>query len=223
MIRPLENQRLYENRNRNKNSKNNPRMSWKEEYILSPVTGRRVTVGSDVYRQLQEREGIRVQSLPRFSRSPTYSRRLRTEPKPPIPLHPLLHRRGKVQAYSRPLEFETKLPQPPYIRQKLAQQIPRARAQEGRGSPTRGWSAASPKRGTQRHQLRRVCGNKCFLMPKQEKFPICPRCADPTCDDCTPDCRGILAAKIRASQWGYTAVREQADDLGRTLDCPWSR
>src|SRR5690349_6106187 len=33
---------------------------------------------------------------------------------------------------------------------------------EGRGSPTRGWGAAAPQRGSERQALKKKCGNSAF-------------------------------------------------------------
>lgn len=64
-----------------------------------------------------------------------------------------------------------------------------------RGSPTRGWKKASPKRGSERHKMKRHCGDKCFLLSDAEKYPVCRR------GSCDIDCRGVTSAKIRASQY----------------------
>ena len=88
-------------------------------------------------------------------------------------------------------------------------------ADEGRGSPTRGWRAASPQRGKERHKLKEQCGNKCFLKPSQEGYPVCPalsRAASPK-KKCETDCRGVLAALIRAAQQGDTQTANKARTL----------
>lgn len=84
---------------------------------------------------------------------------------------------------------------------------------DGRGSRTRGWRVAAPKRGRERTELLNKCGEKCFLLPKAKKFPVCPVCKNSICT-CKYDCRGIIAAKVRASQYGYTDVRKRAQLLG---------
>jgi hypothetical protein len=78
---------------------------------------------------------------------------------------------------------------------------------DGRGSKTRGWREASPKRGAEREALKKKCGDTCFLLPSQNKFPICRP------DSCVPDCRGILSAKIRARQYKYEHVANIAQQL----------
>lgn len=60
---------------------------------------------------------------------------------------------------------------------------------------TKGWKTDAPKRGKERHELVKRCPD-CFLIPEQEKFPVCKV-------DCSYDCRGIRAAKIRLHQYGY--------------------
>ena len=76
---------------------------------------------------------------------------------------------------------------------------------------TRGWREASPKRGKEREELKKKCGEKCFLLPQQNKFPICRP------DSCVPDCRGILSAKIRARQYNYENIAIMAQQLQNKL------
>ena len=75
---------------------------------------------------------------------------------------------------------------------------------KGRGSATRGWGEVAPKRGRPRNRLLEKCGPACFLKPDTLSFPICPR------DKCEIDCRGVNAAYIRARQWKYDRVGEEA-------------
>ena len=76
---------------------------------------------------------------------------------------------------------------------------------------TSGWREASPKRGKEREELKKKCGNSCFLLPSQNKFPICRP------DSCIPDCRGILSAKIRARQYKYENIANIAQKLQNKL------
>ena len=102
----------------------------------------------------------------------------------------------------------------PAKRAQISEMIEEQREQEGRGIKTRGWAARSPTRGKERHQLKEECGNKCFLLPEQEKFPICasPRTTGGT-SNCLTDCQGLQASYIRAKQWGYEDVAQKADQL----------
>lgn len=77
-------------------------------------------------------------------------------------------------------------------------------------SPTRGWKQLAPRNISDRRILRDKCGDDCFLMPGELKFPICSKEMD-----CKPNCSGILAAKVRANQWDYPIVAEKADRLYR--------
>lgn len=92
------------------------------------------------------------------------------------------------------------------------------KASDGRGSRLRGWAVDSPKRGEDRHRLKHQCGNQCFLIPDREAFPICPRCAGDRCS-CQVDCRGLMAAKVRAHQYHYTDLYKTIDQLERDK-CP---
>lgn len=82
---------------------------------------------------------------------------------------------------------------------------------EGRGSRTRGWSVLAPQHGRQRHELKAECGNKCFLDPVNEKFPVCAR--HDINKKCEISCRGITAAKVRARQYGYEDIYRKAEKL----------
>uniref|UniRef100_A0A6C0BJL6 Uncharacterized protein n=1 Tax=viral metagenome TaxID=1070528 RepID=A0A6C0BJL6_9ZZZZ len=81
-----------------------------------------------------------------------------------------------------------------------------------RRSATRGWEVDAPKRGIQRHQLREKCGDACFLMPETEQFPVCPRCHEGKCS-CQVDCRGAVAAKVRAHQYKHAHLYQIVDRL----------
>lgn len=89
-------------------------------------------------------------------------------------------------------------------------------------SATRGWSVRSPKPGAERSQLRQECGDRCFLLPGEEKFPICP---SPRVtggkSTCEIDCGGAQAAYNRARQWDYPEVALKAEKvLERCKDNP---
>ena len=83
---------------------------------------------------------------------------------------------------------------------------------KNKNSPTRGWAAMSPQRGTERHLLKEKCGNKAFLIPDEEKFPVMP--ALRVSDDCEYSCQGINSAIVRACQYNYLDVAEKAQKLG---------
>jgi len=89
--------------------------------------------------------------------------------------------------------------------------------QSGRGSKTKGWKDAAPKRGAERKALKQKCGNECFLKPESEGFPICA--ALKSGKGCKVDCRGIIAAKVRAGIWDYKDVHDVAMRLGEEYDC----
>jgi hypothetical protein len=80
----------------------------------------------------------------------------------------------------------------------------------GGGSATRGWAQDAPRKGNERHRLKK----ECFLLPDTEGFPICPKCGD-VCN-CQLDCRGLTAAKVRAHQYKHTELYERIDQLLET-------
>ena len=89
---------------------------------------------------------------------------------------------------------------------------------EGRGERTRGWRATAPQKGKERHELKRKCGDKCFLLPGEEKFPVCPSLRY-TNGKCQVDCRGVTAALVRARQYGYPEVAKKAVKLEKKYKC----
>lgn len=84
-------------------------------------------------------------------------------------------------------------------------------------SATRRWTKIAPKQGKERTSMLRKCGSKCFLLPSEKKFPIC------TPGSCRVNCKGLAAAKIRASQWGYNNVRSKAQHKGVKAGCSWAK
>jgi len=81
----------------------------------------------------------------------------------------------------------------------------------------RGWGAAAPRRGRERKELKDKCGDECFLRPDAMGFPVCPALREGK--GCKVDCRGIIAAKLRAGEWKYEHVREVADKLASKYGC----
>lgn len=73
--------------------------------------------------------------------------------------------------------------------------------------PTRGWKASSPRTKVERRLMREKCGEECFLNPSELKFPICDL------ETCKVDCRGALAAKVRAAQFHYDDILEKAEKI----------
>lgn len=76
----------------------------------------------------------------------------------------------------------------------------------------KGWGSVAPKRGVERNELYKKCGDKCFLMPETKNFPIC-RKLSASSNRCEIDCTGIAAAKIRSHQWKYRQVGNKIDKI----------
>ena len=91
-------------------------------------------------------------------------------------------------------------------------------AGKGRGSRTRGWRAEAPQAGRPRTKLMRDCGPSCFLLPKEEKFPVCRKVYRGS-PDCRPKCAGVTSALVRARQYGYKKVAKKAKALEKKLKC----
>lgn len=89
---------------------------------------------------------------------------------------------------------------------------------EGRGSPTRGWKSLSPQRGTERKQLKAMCGSKAFLSAEDEKYPVMS--ALRVNNKCEYVCQAIQAGKNRACQYGALDIANKANKLGEK-ECGW--
>lgn len=78
-----------------------------------------------------------------------------------------------------------------------------------KGNKTKGWKKEAPKNPSDREKLKEECGNKCFLEPSENKYPICAKCSNSKCT-CKIDCRGSESAYIRAKQYGNENVAKKA-------------
>ena len=140
------------------------------------------------------------------------------------PTYQRLANADQLKPFTKPTP-KTRQPSKPISEQRLKQmaEMParHSKVEAGRGSRTRGWSEDAPKKGYQRHQLKAQCGDRCFLLPETEGFPICPRCPGDPGDpcQCEIDCRGLAAAKIRAHQYQYTDLYEAIERLEQEKHC----
>jgi len=66
-----------------------------------------------------------------------------------------------------------------------------------------------------RRGLKEKCGDKAFLDPENLKFPI----VMPNTKDCSPSCKLLHAAYVRAKEWKYEAIAKKALDLLKKNDC----
>jgi hypothetical protein len=102
---------------------------------------------------------------------------------------------------------------PRAVRSKLQMQLPRAKM--ARGSATRGWHAAAPQRGKERQTLYNMCGSMCFLAPQTLGFPICAALREG--QGCRVDCRGVVAARVRAAQYKHADVLKKSNRVSSIL------
>ena len=182
--------------------------------IISPKTGELISVHSQEFSELL--------ADPKYRRTILSSSTQPIEPGTATPsssLPPLSSPRSSLSPRSSSkfatipsLDETLKRTTQPSKREKL--QKMKMNVDEGRGIKTRGWSGRKPTRGKERHQLMQECGKECFLLPEQEKFPICqsPRMTGGV-SNCTKDCGGIQSAYIRARQYKYDDVAEKAKEL----------
>ena len=68
----------------------------------------------------------------------------------------------------------------------------------------KGWKKISPKTKSERKGVYSRCGSKCFLSPKNLKFPICSK------SSCKISQKGVLAALARARQYHYDNIIQKA-------------
>lgn len=83
-------------------------------------------------------------------------------------------------------------------------------------SSTLGWREEAPSRGPERHRMRGRCGDKCFLDPESEGYPVC------AAGTCKVSCQGALAALRRAAQYHRRPdIEEKAREVARKAGCGW--
>lgn len=174
-------------------------------YVKNPETGRDIKVGGPTYEKLKVKYNL--QKIPIFQKAERF---VKSAPKQRQPSKPLSFERMKqiteMSIYHPDIEAAARRVTQPHLLQRVATY----KKDQGRGRPTRGWALDAPKRGKERHLLKEKCGDKCFLLPETEGFPICPKCCT-----CEIDCRGLTAAKIRAHQYKYTDLYDNIDQLMR--------
>ena len=179
--------------------------------LISPKTGELISVHSEQFSELL--------ADPKYRRTILSSATQPIEPGTATPSSPRMTLSPRTSSLSSSkfatipsLEETLKHTTQPSKREKLEKM--KMNVDEGRGIKTRGWSGRKPARGKERHQLMQECGKECFLLPEQEKFPICqsPRMTNGV-SDCKPDCGGIQSALIRARQYKYDDVAEKAKAL----------
>jgi hypothetical protein len=80
----------------------------------------------------------------------------------------------------------------------------------------RGWKKSSPYGKPSRRILRNRCGSKCFLSPKNLKYPICGKSGK-----CKLSCAGLLAAYTRSRQWKHNNIVSKARRIAKRSNCSW--
>ena len=79
------------------------------------------------------------------------------------------------------------------------------------------WGTKKPSSRGQRKTLLEKCGDSCFLIPQELKFPICNKYE--LDNSCTYNCRGIKGAASRAGEWKYKDVLSKAKELSAKYNC----
>lgn len=185
-------------------------MPTKKEYIKNPVTKRVIRVGGQTYKDLLKTDqAARVKRAKRFSKPDNNKTKKQTGTEPVI----------KYEK-NKPSTLKKDAKRVPPTRKALREHSQNLIESKGdnRGSKTRGWSLIAPQRGRERNELMDECGGSCFLIPEKKAFPVCPSLRS-TQGKCKVDCRGIQAAKIRANQWKYPKVANEAEKLQRYYGC----
>ncbi len=179
------------------------------QYVVNPKTNRHIKVDGPTYLKLKDKYDLG--NVQRIYKSEPHQRY-----KGSVASNKNLQQMSKMNLHKQDLNETLKYTTQPHLVEKLKKQI--VNQNNGRGSKTRGWSSDVPKRGSERHLLKKECGDKCFLMPEDEGFPICPKCFNNVCK-CEIDCRGLTAAKIRAKQHKYNQVSKAVETLEKKTQC----
>ena len=64
------------------------------------------------------------------------------------------------------------------------------------------WALSKPQKISERRKVLDECGESCFLIPSDLKFPICNKNPPP----CKYNVNGLKAASSRAGEWKYDKV-----------------
>jgi hypothetical protein len=167
-----------------------------QKKVRNPETNKTIKINGPTYIDLEKR-GYKMSQLSRV-----YS------PKKNYPIH-----NDKMLS---PTELKKS-----YEKRQAREKIRKANKKSG--SPAKGWASLSPKKGKERREIMKKCGSSCFLSPKDDSFPICPKClkgrdGKRRCT-CKPECRGVMAAKMRAKEWKYEQVVDKALKIEKKLKC----
>lgn len=183
-----------------------------EEYIKSPKTGRWITIRGKAYQDLLEdkKYASSAKKAKRY-RKPEPGSKPKHEGKVTNP-RTIRMKKAPRESLSEVLRHE-----PPTRRAKIAHL--KAMENETKKSRTRGWGSMAPQKGKERHELMKVCGEQCFLMPGREGFPICSSLDEGKKYRCKVNCKGVNAAYIRARQWNYPKVAASALELKNRYKC----
>jgi hypothetical protein len=76
---------------------------------------------------------------------------------------------------------------------------------------SKGWAKMAPRGTRERTQMKKECGNKCFLCPANENcFPICAK------GSCKINTKGLYAAYVRARQYTSIANKHKRSSTKRS-------
>ena len=178
----------------------------KTQKVTNPLTDREIVIGGPTHRKLETLGYKFNKRTNKFD----FKGKAKQESKPTA--KNIRDIKGLSIAKPGPLEEDLKniSHSRPALRQHVKHLI--KNQHDGRGSATRGWSAIKPQHGKERHELKKECGDKCFLKPETEQFPICPKL---TSSDfkCKIDRRGLQSAYNRARQYKYENIANTAKKL----------
>ena len=73
-------------------------------------------------------------------------------------------------------------------------------------STTTSWKDKAPMKKSERQTVRKTCGESCFLLPDELKFPVCNKKVPP----CEYNCKGLKAASSAAARLHYPKVLQQS-------------
>jgi len=86
----------------------------------------------------------------------------------------------------------------------------------------KGWSKVAPKTKSERESVYDRGGAECFLDPNpkdkgESRYPVCRK------TDAQFDCRGALAAFIRARQHNENDIAKRAFNKAKRKKCDWTK
>lgn len=195
------------------------------KHVINRRTGRKLLIGGRRFRELWntvgpsafEEIGRRKSRRSNHARPRNSKRTRKLSSRNRSRSRPRSRPRNRSQAKSKPRRRSkrtTKRKTPRRRTQNTTRKNGKAKAKrKSKRGLSVSWEVKYPRNQRERRETLAKGGRKCFLQPKQLKYPICPKGSK------TPSCQGILAAKRRAASQRNRTLVNKAGRLQQQYGC----